>query len=255
MAMTYFKREITQREKPCIGIFADAYCGKTRLCATASEFAAMQGTVPGWLILDRKSRQTIEALHLEQGYDLPYINTKDFLDPRGALKLALTDNDEETKKIYAEAFDRMTEAMSQLADNKDVDPIIIDNGTEMWDWIGYARLGRREGKLQRYWGPANRDWKEFFGALNHKTTLITLQEKKYDKDKPSEPDGPPNLKYTTTSLIRLTKKESKNIVTAYGLDVYQSIDNKAMEGVDNLLTNDEITVSNLIMQIRPDMIG
>lgn len=252
-----FDRTFSMQEKPCIGIFGPGYNGKTRLCATAGEWAAAQGTTPGWLVLDRKTRQTVKAICDEMGIDPPLMNSKDFISAGDALKLANSDDEDVTKKAYGSAFDRVTEAASALAVLDYIDPIIVDSGTELWDWIGYARLGRREGKLARYWGPSKRDWKDFFEALKHKTVLITFWARaEFKNDKATDRtivDGPPMVEYTTTSLVRLRKDEkAKTDDTKYQLDLVQSIDNKALELTDGLLTGESITFANLMSLLKPE---
>lgn len=253
-----FEQSFSHREKPCIGIFAPAYGGKTRLCATASEWADARGTKPGWAICDRKTRQTIEYVCNEMGMTIPVMSKSVYITPQNALKLASSDDEETTKKVYREAFDKLSDDLITLASLDYIDPIIVDSGTELWEWIGYSRLGRREGVKGRYWGPSGRDWKDLFGALSHKTTLITLWERNTFKDDKVVPgqtaaDGPPALSYTTTSLVRLRKTDrAKTNDEKYHLDLTESIDNKGLEGTDDLLTGEGITFSTLMSLLRPE---
>jgi hypothetical protein len=241
-----FTRDFSKREKPCIGVFAPGYTGKTRFCATAGEWAEAQGTVPGWIICDRKTRQTIEATCALMGLPVPVMNKEPFLSHKQTLLLANSDDEETTKKVYSEGFERITAAMTTLAGSPDIDPIIVDSGTELWDWIGYARLGRREGVKARYWGPSKRDWKDLFDAFGHKTLLITFWAKQEWKDdkvtNKTVLDGPPHASYTTTTLVRLRKSPGEQ----YSLDLVESIDNTALAGAEDLLTGEDITFKNLM---------
>jgi hypothetical protein len=252
-----FSADFSRREKPCIGIFAPGYSGKTRLCATASAWAAQRDKIPGWLIMDRKSRQTIEEVTRELDLPIPAMNKEPFISHAEALSLANSDEEETTKKAYTAAFDRVTAAVISLSKSYSVEPIIIDSGTELWDWIGYARLGRREGVKARYWGPAKRDWKDLFDAISHKTVLITFwaRDEWRDDKKTGKTmiDGPPHLNYTTTSLVRLRKEDKpRDGSDRYQLDIVESLDNKALEGAEGVLQGEMITFENLMNLLRPE---
>jgi hypothetical protein len=72
------------------------------------------------------------------------------------------------------------------------------------------------------------------------------------------PDGPPHLGYTTTTLIRLRcdrirkLTERETYVDRFALDVYESQDNKGLEGIDGILNGENITFANVMMQLRPE---
>jgi hypothetical protein len=252
-----FDRTFSMKDRPCIAVFAPGYTGKTRFAVTAGEWAASRGTVPGWIICDRKTRQTVEATCTELGIDPPLMSKSDYISAGAALKLANSDDEETTKKVYTEAFNKITEDIIALASNDLVDPIIVDSGTELWEWIGYARLGRREGVKARYWGPAKRDWKDLFEAVKHKTVIITFWARSEFKDDKMTGktmlDGPPHYSYTTTTIVRLRKEEkAKTDAEKYLLDVTESIDNKAVEFEEGLLTGESITFANLMAILRPE---
>lgn len=252
-----FDRSFDHRDRPCVGVFAPGYTGKTRFCATAGEWSEGRGTVPGWIICDRKTRQTVEAICTEMGIEPPLMSKHDYITAGAALKLANSDDEETTKKAYTDAFNAVTDDVIKLASLDYVDPIIVDSGTELWDWIGYARLGRREGVKARYWGPSKRDWKDLFEAMKHKTVVITFWARgEWKDDKITGKtilDGPPNVSYTTTSLIRLRKEDkAKSDDEKYHLDLTESIDNKALELSDSLLTGESITFGNLMSLLRPE---
>lgn len=256
-----FSNSIHTIEKPNIAVFAKAFGGKTRFCATAGAWAADRGKVPGWLIMDRKTRQTIKETCKSLGLPIPYYNEQDFISSSDAVKLARLDgtkaeDEPKVKEAYSAAIDKVMELGMRLVEQSRIEPIIIDSGTELWDYCGYSRLGRREGKLGRYWGPAKRDWKDFFDALKSKTVLVTLWARyEWKKDasgneKQSDtllPDGPPNLDYTVTTLVRLRFDEKKkDVEDKYKLDIVDSIDNNAISGVDGVLSGEDITFEGLM---------
>jgi hypothetical protein len=252
-----FSRDFSATERPCIGVFGPGYAGKTRFCTSAGEWAEQHGTIPGWIICDRKTQQTVEETCNLMGLPVPVMNKEPFLSSKQALLLASCDDEDTTKKAYSEAFDAVTKGLMSLATHPGIDPLIIDSGTELWDWIGYARLGRREGVKARYWGPSKRDWKDLFDALRQKTILITFWAKaEWKDDKMTNKtviDGPPHVSYTTTTLLRLRKDERKEDPNErYALDVVESIDNTGLSGAENVLTGEEITFANLMMRLRPE---
>lgn len=252
-----FSSTFDVRDRPCIGIFAPGYAGKTRFCATSGEYAAKRGQRPGWLILDRKTRTTVEAICEELDLPVPLMNSKDFMLPKDALKLAKSDDTDLTKAAYTAALNSFIESAVVLAETPDVEPIIIDSGTLLWDWIGYANLGRREGVKGRYWGPAKKDWMDIYEALKGKTVLTTFWAKdQYKNDERTGRtviDGPPHINYATTTLVRLTKNDKPNEgEEKYSLDIVESIDNKAFEGVDGVLQGDSITYSGLMQLLKPE---
>lgn len=265
-----FSQDFGGREEPCIGIFGPEGSGKTRLAATAGEYASEHGQIPGWIVCDRKTRKTVREVCEELGLDIPLINSKDFITQDEALALALNENFVEVQKVYTKAVRALFEAAVTLGKSPNVNPIIFDSGTQLWDWIAFSHFGRKQdaGKA-RVWGPPKQDWTDLMDGLSHKKVVITLRAKEEwlnkmegDKDKSAPTgrlttDGPPHLGYTVTSLIRLRQertrklKEGEDYVERFALDVVQSQDNVGLEGVDEILRGRDITFSNLMMQLRP----
>jgi|SRR5579859_501809 len=260
-----FTRDFSRRESPCIGVFGAQGTGKTRLCATAGEYAAEHGQVPGWLVFDRKTRKTVREVCAELGMDTPYINAQDFISQADALTLASNSDVEVVKRTYSKAIESVIRSAVELGKTDEVDPIIFETGTQLWDWIAFAHFGRKQdvGK-SRVWGPPKQDWTDLLDALQHKTVLITLWERdEYKNDQRTgftKPDGPPHLGYTTTTIIRLTQDRAMKIaegngqsyVDRFGLDIVESQDQKGLEGVNGVLSGSNVTYSNLISMLRQE---
>lgn len=260
-----FSRSFTDRTAPAIGVFGPAGAGKSRFLATATEWALERGKVPGWLVCDRKTRKTIKEIHSAHGWDLPYINEHDFIETKETIRIMKLDREAEKEnteiqKIYTGVFKRVLEAAGELADSNDVDPIIIETGNQVYDYISFAHFGKKQGAgKSRVWGPPKQDWTDLMMALAHKTVLISFWEKSaYDGDeklKYTEPQGPPHLDYTTTTLVRLRQNEKKKVddyTERFELDIYKSQENKALEGEKALLTGEAITYTNLMQLLVPD---
>lgn len=259
-----FGRDISGREAPCIGIYGGQGSGKTRLCVTAGEWAEQQGTTPGWLVCDRKTRNTMKEVCKEFGYQPPVHNQGDFVDRRDALKLAVSEDLAFVMKAYSDAYQRFLAGAMMLLDDPGINPIIVDSGSQLWDWIAFAHFGRKQdvGRA-RMWGPPKQDWTDLFDALAEKTTLVTLKNKdEWKKDERTGRDtwdGPPHLGFTTTTVVGLklsNKKpkvdEGETFVDRFTLDVIESQDRKDLEGQDAVLSGGAITFSMLMALLRPE---
>lgn len=273
-----FSQSIVGREAPLIGVFGGEGTGKTRLLMTAGEYAAGRNETPGWIVCDRKTRNTVRRVGEELGIQMPLMNKEDFITQADALRMATIDREtqsDQVKSIYAAVFTKILEASVRLGKVPDVNPIIIETGTQVWDYIAYAHFGRKQdvGK-SRVWGPVKQDWTDLFDALSHKTVVVSLWERDdYKNDVrtgTTKPDGPPHIGYTTTTLVRLTCDRLRKLkkagdvggtdedgdpihltadetyVDRFGLDVYESQDNKALEGQNAVLVGSAITYSNLM---------
>jgi hypothetical protein len=254
-----FTRSIDRPDHGCFGIFGGEGSGKTRLCATATAWADARGKIPGWLICDRKTRKTVKDTHEEMGLTLPYMNDADFITQKQALALATNTNYAEVQKTFEDVIKRLFDAAVALGGNANVEPIIIDSGTQLWDWIAYSHFGRKQdaGK-SRVWGPPKQDWTDLLDALNNKLVLVTLKAKdEYKNDSRTGRatwDGPPHLGYCTTSVIRCDFNPRKQVDyywDKFSLDVVESQDNVGLAGVDGVLGGQDITIENLMAQLRP----
>ena len=252
-----FSREIVQPDNGCIGIFGGEGSGKTRLCCTATQWAQEHGTIPGWLICDRKTRKTVKDYHAELGLDLPYMNQEEFLSQKDAIALATNTYYDEVKKAYERTTEEFFKAVVKLAGPPKVNPIIVDSGTWVWDAIGFSHFGRKhEVGKSRVWAGPKQDWIDLMDGLQHKLVLITLKAKdEYRNDNRTGKqtwDGPPHLGYCTTSVVRCRFESTRPLVEGetyidrFALDVVESQDNVALAGQDNVLTGAAIDLGSLL---------
>lgn len=263
-----FDRDFSGREAPAIGIFGGEGTGKTRLCATAIEYAAERGQVPGFLVCDRKTRKTVRETCEALGLELPFINKTDFISQDKALEIAQLDRESDkdnatVQKIYTEVFRKLVSAAVELGRRDDIDPIVLETGSQVWDWISYSHFGRKQGVgKSRVWGPPKQDMTDLMDGLAHKTLICTFWErdayKGEDRLNFTKPDGPPHLGYLMTSLVRLTFDQKMKLasdqsyIDRFGLDIYESQDNVGLAGVNDVLRGDSITYSNLMALLRPE---
>ncbi len=263
-----FSRDFSGREAPCVAIFGAEGVGKTRFCVTAGEYAKERGQIPGWLVCDRKTRKTVREVCEELGLELPFIQKDDFIDQTSALEVAVLDREKEAdnikiQKIYTEVYQKLVKAAIELGRDPQVNPIVVETGTQVWDWISFAHFGRKQGVgKSRAWGPPKQDWTDLMDGLSHKTLILTFWEKDaYRNDERagfSIPDGPKHLGYTATSQVRLNKDQKKKLtkdesyIDRFSLDIYESQDNVGLAGVNEVLSGDSITYANLMAQLRPE---
>lgn len=254
-----FSRTISQPDNGAIGIFGGEGSGKTHLCCTASDWSYARNLIPGWLICDRKTRKTVKDYHAAQGIPMPIMNENDFLSQKDAIALATNTNYDEVKKAYERTTESLFKAVASLAGIAQINPIIIDSGSWVWDAIAFSHFGRKQdvGK-SRQWGPPKQDWSDLMDGLQHKLVLVTLKAKdEYKNDNRTGKqtwDGPPHLGYCTTSVIRCrfesNKKDENGLpldaIDKFALDVVESQDNVALAGQDDVLTGAAITMESLL---------
>lgn len=252
-----FSRVIDQPDNGCIAIFGGEGSGKTRLCCTATDWANERGCVPGWIICDRKTRKTVKDYHAEQGLELPLMNHADFLTQQQAIALATNTNFDEVQKEYVKVTATLFKSVADLAKVKEINPIILDSGTWIWDAIGFSHFGRKQdvGRA-RVWGPPKQDWTDLMDSLSHKLVLVTLKARDEYKNENRTGrqtwDGPPHLGYCTTSVVRCNfdpHKEADYVWDRFSLDVVESQDNVALAGQNGVLGGVDITVANLLEKL------
>jgi hypothetical protein len=204
----------------------------------------------------------------ELGYELPYINATDFITPPDALEIAALDREKDAdnsriRAVYTGVYQKLLKAAVELGKRPEIDPIIFETGTQVWDWISYAHFGRKQDVgRSRQWGPPKQDWTDLFDGLSHKTVLLTFWERdEYKNDTRTgftKPDGPIHLGYTTTTLIRMVNDRTRKLqpdetyIDRFELDVYESQDNAGLAGTQKVLSGASITYSNLHMLLRPE---
>lgn len=265
-----FTQSLSGREAPCVGVYGPEGSGKSRFCVTAGAWAERKGKIPGWLVLDRKTRNTVRIVCQELGLPIPLINDKDFITRDEALKIAQLDrvkDDAEVKSIYTAVYQRILEATVALGEREEVEPIVIDTGTQVWDYISFAHFGRQQDlndkRAGMVWGPPKQDWTDMVDGLAHKTTILTFWQKDEYRNNARTgftiPDGPKHLGHTVTTLVRLSNDRKVKGAEAgedrekFLLDVYLSQDNCGLEGAMGVLQGDGITYENLLGLLRPEM--
>lgn len=282
-----FTRTVTRRDKPAIALFGAESTGKTALAVSAGIWAKEHGTTPGWLINDRKTEKIIEERSCELGLEPPLMNAEPFIKPEEAALIIKLDRwidaknengkdiviaDPGIMKTYAAIVQRFMNSASALAENPEINPVIIDSGTIAYNWIAYSHNGKKQAVGQQTrWGPVQSDFKDLMDGLRHKTLLITFWEADEWKGGKAtgftKPDGPKNLGHSVTSIIRLNYDKHKSLrppnpdrddpgesyIDRFSLDVWESQDNKGISGVNSILKGSQISFINLLSLLRPEL--
>jgi len=274
-----FSRSRSKREQPAIAIFGPESTGKTALCVSAGLWAKEHGTTPGWLITERKTEKTIEDRSRELDLEMPLIS-EPFIKPEEASQIIRLDRwirgkdengkeilnaDPKIMEIYSTITARFFDAAALLAKEPGIEPIIIDSGTNIYNWISYSHNGRKQSiGIRTKWGPPQSDWEDLLTGLQHKLTIVTFRSQDEWKGKEPTgriiPDGPRTLGYTVTSQIRLGYDKDKHLradesfIDRFSLDVWESQDNKGVAGVNNILKGEQITFMNLLSLLRPELV-
>lgn len=265
-----FVSNFSGREAMALGVFGGEGSGKTRLLSTATAWARERGKIPAWIVFDRKTRATVRQIHQDNGWELPVMNSDDYISRSEALKIAQKDREDakqnaEIQVVYSTVVKKVMQSLEELVDTK-YEPIILETGTAIWDIISFSHHGKKTNVgMARNWGGPKQDWTDLVDFLSDRTFISTFWEKPdYKDDKPTgktKPDGPTHLGYTLTSIVRMNCNRNPKTrlvggieVTEphYSLDLYESQENKGLEGTEALLTEDEITFSNLMDLLKPE---
>lgn len=242
--------------KPCVGIVGLESVGKTRLAALAPD-------PQGWIVTDRKTRDTVDAIKAEFGKTI-IMNKEDYVGQKDALVMAVSEDHNKAIKLYTEVQKRITDQAMQLASHPDIQTIVIDSGSTLCDYITFSHFGRKTGVgMARNWGPPKQDLKDLLAALKYKTLVLTLRAKEVWKDdKPTGKyswEGLTNLGYEMNVVVNLRGDRKLRTVDGekepwqnrFALSVMQCQFNKATEDVPELLVGSDIDWENLASQCFP----
>lgn len=243
-----------------IGIFGPQGSGKTRFCATAPDPI---GVVP----LDRKSRFSIAKTMDELGKVVMMPN-QDFIRHAEPLKLALLEP-KQAMEYYSEHCKKVMDAAFKLNSHKDIQTVVIDTGTQLWEDLLFKNYGRNQRIMPRDRGAANQDMIDFLNAMTGKHLILTHKAAEIwsgegDAGKPTgkfKLSGFGHLSYHSTCVLEMKKNTLYNTETGSGggkawkwsLDVVDCQAMPELEGPQgkDMLTDDAITFENLAACVYP----
>lgn len=279
--ITGFTRSV-RRTCPAIALFGLESTGKTALAVSAGVWAEDNGTTPGWIITDRKTPNTIAERCAALKLPLPYMSDS-FVKPDEAAEIIRADRwdlEGSAKKImavYTAIIERVLNAAAQLASAPEIDPVVIDVGTTVYDWMTYSYNAKKQDVGQQLkWGPPQLCWKDLCDGLEHKTVLITLWAREQWLAGKSTglyiPDGPKTLGYTVTTQVRAVKDKHRKLrklgdslpdggiweeddedeSARFSLDIWESQENSAVAGQTNVLSGKDVNFTSLMRLLGVD---
>lgn len=173
-----FTYDSTPDNKPAICVFGDENTGKSRFGCTAPH----DDGLIGWLAMDKNSKSTIEEYKQKHQANHIIVNSKPFISHAESIKVALEEDPAKTKIIYKAVVDRVfTQAMA-LAQHPDIESVVIDDGSQLFDYLLFSHFGRRNQIESYLRGALNSDFVDFINALSSKNLVMICRGQDIWKD-------------------------------------------------------------------------
>lgn len=251
--------------KPAVCCFGEENTGTTRFGCTAPHD---DGWI-GWLALDKNSKATVEEM--KQKDKLPILINKDpFLSHKDAMVMAVTESADKVKEVYTAVIKKVFDQAVALSAHPDVESIVIDRASQLFDMILFSHFGRRN-QIETYQrGAANQDMIDLINALSTKNLVLIHKSSEIWKDTGEvdkqgrkkqaptgkfKPDGFNQVGRFVTAVVELSAKRGKveGLDEKYRLKVITCKGNTLLEGSDLAeygVKGEEITWDNLMTVIR-----
>ena len=215
-----FTYDSTPENRPAICVFGEENVGKSRFGCTAPHDEGMIG----WLALDRNSKAAVDGFKKAHGANYLMVNAKPFMTHPEAIEIAMEDDPKKTKVLCKKIVGRVFDAGMALAAHKDVESIVVDDGSQFFDWILFSHFGRRNQIESFMRGAPNNDFIEFVNALGSKNLVMIcrgteiwadtgeIDDKGKKKQAPTgklKPEGFGKIGKFMTAVIELTAKRKK----------------------------------------------
>ncbi len=252
-----------------VGSHGEFSSGKTRLAVTGPDVTFV-------LPIDMKSRRTIENNMKSMGKKFGkniLIPPEDFIEHINPAQAARMD-EEGSKKFYRTRVERCKEYLLGAHEHKDVRLIVVDDATQLYQDISFACYGREgfkvkkigESKTYKDKSVADQEYIDLIRFLGTKPLLLLHKSKDdYGSDKKSnKPIGRTYEGYKWTGNLCMAGVQHEfnrdydegdpNKNWRFGLSVCQCQDVVELQGPDGklMLTDDMITMPNLMMRVFPD---
>lgn len=170
-----FSSDTTPDDKPMLGVYGAENVGKTRIGCTAP----CDDGLLAFIALDKNSKRGIEQYRNENPERAARIivNTKPLTDQLDWVKVALLDSADEgelkqIKSMYTTAVKKVFDQTMVLVRNPNVESIVIDDCSQLFDWIMFSHFGRRNQIESFQRGAPNQDMIDFITALGRKNTVL-----------------------------------------------------------------------------------
>lgn len=163
-----FTYDSTPDSKPAICVFGEENVGKSRFGCTAPH----DDGLIGWLALDKNSKAAVDDYKQAHGADYIMVNKAPFISHTEAIKVAMEEDPKKTMAIYKEVMGRVFDQGMKLAGHKDVESVVVDDGSQLFDWILFSHFGRRNQIESFLRGAPNNDFIDFVNALGSKNLVM-----------------------------------------------------------------------------------
>lgn len=230
-----FTYNSTPENKPAICVFGEENVGKSRFGCTAPH----EDGLIGWLALDKNSKGAVDEYKRVHKADYIMVNAKPLMTHAEAIKVALEEDPKKTKATYREILDRVFKLGVALAEHKDVESIVVDDGTQLFDWILFSHFGRRNQIESFMRGAPNNDFIEFVNAMNGKNLVMICRgtdvwadtgevdaqgKKKQAPTGRMKPEGFSKIGKYMTAVLELTAARKKPASNADGeIDIKKAL--------------------------------
>jgi len=192
-----FTFDAVSENKPALCIYGEENVGKSRFGCTAPH---SEGLV-GWLALDKNSKSAVESYKKAHGVNYLLVNKEPFLTHANAVKIAMTESPATTKTLCKDMVKRVWDTGMRLAEHKDIESIVIDDGSILYDWILFSHFGRRNQIESFMRGGPNNDFIEFINAMGGKNLVLICRGTEVWKDT-GEVDANGKKKQAPTGLLK-----------------------------------------------------
>lgn len=254
-----FSDDTSPDDKPAVCVYGLENTGKSRFACTAPCSEGMLG----YIALDKNAKRTVDKYKQEHGLRV-LVNTKPFMDDKDSIALARLDcaNEKDravVKSKYSDAVNRVFDAGMALAGDSRIESIVLDTGSQFFDWILFSHFGRRNQIESYQRGAPNQDLIDFVVAMRAKNFVMVQRSAEIWKDSgevdrdgkkkqsPSgrmKPDGFGKIGYYMTAVLELSAasagEKSKDLDSKYRVKVVTSKGNTLFEGMDLADTEWEI---------------
>jgi hypothetical protein len=163
-----FTYDSTPENKPALCVFGEENVGKSRFGCTAPH----DDGLIGWLALDKNSKAAVDEYSKANKVDYIVVNKSPFISHAEAIKVALEEDTKKTMAIYKEVMNRFFDQSMKLAGHKDIESIVIDDGSQLFDWILFSHFGRRNQIESFMRGAPNNDFIDLVNALGSKNLCL-----------------------------------------------------------------------------------
>jgi hypothetical protein len=164
-----FTYDSTPDAKPAICVFGEENVGKSRFGCTAPH----DDGLIGWLALDKNSKAQVDDFkRLNGGENYIVVNQKPFISHTESVKIAMEDDPKKTKALYKPIVEAVFKAGMALVGHSGVESIVVDDGSQLFDFILFSHFGRRN-QIESYMrGAPNNDFIDFVNALSSKNLVM-----------------------------------------------------------------------------------